>query len=109
MGFASITLGPQMLGYLLLTLTLLVMEKYRQGVSWPLWTLPVIFLAWVNTHGSFIIGIGVVGLYLVAGLVSFQAGSVEAGAWTEKKRIPLETALLLFLAELPLTPYRTQM
>src|SRR5260221_353452 len=109
LAFASFTLRPQMFGYLFLILTLLVMEKYRQGVSWPLWTLPVIFLAWVNTHGSFIIGIGVVGLYLVAGLFSFQAGSVEAVAWTEKQRIRLETALLLCLAVPPITPYGTQL
>ncbi len=109
LAFASFTLRPQMFGYLFLVLTLLVMEKYRQGVSWPLWTLPLIFLAWVNTHGSFIIGIGVVGLYLVAGLFSFEAGSVQAVAWTEKQRIWLETALLLCLAVLPITPYGTQL
>jgi hypothetical protein len=109
LAFASFTLRPQMFGYLFLILTLLVMEKFRQGVSWPLWTLPLIFLAWVNVHGSFIIGIGVVGLYLVAGLFSFQAGSVQAVAWTEKQRIRLETALLLCLAVLPITPYGTQL
>jgi hypothetical protein len=109
LAFASFTLRPQMLGYLFLILTLLVMEKFRQGVSWPLWTLPFIFLAWVNTHGSFIIGIGVVALYLVAGLFSFQTGSVEAIAWTRKQRLRLETALLFCLAVLPITPYGTQL
>ena len=109
LAFASFTLRPQMFGYLFLILTLLVMEKFRQGVSWPLWTLPFIFLAWVNTHGSFIIGIGVVALYLVAGLFSFQAGSVEAIAWTRKQRLRLETALLFCLAVLPITPYGTQL
>ena len=109
LAFASITLRPQMFGYLFLILTLVVMEKFRQGVSWPLWTLPLIFLVWVNTHGSFIIGIGVIALYLVAGLFSFQAGSVEAIAWTRKQRLQLETALLFCLAVLPVTPYGTQL
>jgi hypothetical protein len=85
------------------------MEKFRQGATWPLWTLPLIFLAWVNTHGSFIIGIGVVALYLAAGLFSFHAGSVEAVAWTRKQRLQLETALLFCLAVLPITPYGTQL
>src|SRR5713101_337444 len=44
LAFASFTLRPQMFGYLFLILTLLVMERFRQGVSWPLWTLPLIFL-----------------------------------------------------------------
>jgi hypothetical protein len=109
LAFASFTLRPQMFGYLFLILTLLVMEKFRRGVTWPLWTLPLIFLAWVNTHGSFIIGIGVVALYLLAGLFSFQAGSVEAVAWTRKQRLQLETALLFCLAVLPITPYGTQL
>ena len=109
LAFASFTLRPQMFGYLFLILTLLVMEKFRQGVSWPLWTLPFIFLAWVNTHGSFIIGIGVVALYLFAGLFSFEAGSVDAVGWTRKQRLQLETALLLCLAVLPITPYGAQL
>jgi hypothetical protein len=109
LAFASFTLRPQMFGYLFLVLTLLVLEKYRQGVSWPLWTLPLIFLVWVNTHGSFIIGIGVVGLYLVAGLVSFEVGSVKAVAWTQEQRVRLEKVLLLCLAVLPITPYGTQL
>ena len=109
LAFASFTLRPQMFGYLFLILTLLVLEKFRQGNSWPLWTLPVIFLAWVNTHGSFIIGIGVVALYLCAGLFSFQKGSVQAIAWTRKQRLQLETALLFCLAVLPITPYGTQL
>ena len=74
LAFASFTLRPQMFGYLFLILTLLVMEKFRQGVSWPLWTLPLIFLAWVNTHGSFIIGIGVVAFVFVRGTVFVSTG-----------------------------------
>jgi len=86
-----------------------VMEKFRQGVSWPIWTLPPMFLLWVNTHGSFIIGIGVITLYLLAGLFSLHKGSVEAIAWTRSQRIKLETALLLCVAVLPITPYGTQL
>ena len=109
LAFANFTARPQMFGYLFLVLTLIVMEKFRQGVSWPLWTLPLIFLAWVNMHGSFIIGIGIVVLNLVAGLFTFSKGSVQATAWTPKQRIQLETCLLACLAVLPITPYGTQL
>jgi hypothetical protein len=107
--FGSFSARPQMFGYLFLVLTLLVMEKFRQGVTWPLWTLPLIFLAWVNTHGSFIIGVGIIVLNLLAGLLAFQSGAVEAVAWTRKQRLQLETCLLLCLAALPITPYGTQL
>jgi len=56
-GFRLFHRTPANFGYLFLVLTLLVMENFAMRVTWPLWTLPLIFLAWVNTHGSFIIGI----------------------------------------------------
>lgn len=105
----SFTARPQMFGYLFLVFTLLILEKFRQGTSWLLWALPPIFLVWVNIHGSFVIGIGIVVVYLLAGLLDFSAGSVEANAWTAKQRLQLESALLMCLAVLPITPYGTQL
>src|SRR5262249_49807369 len=105
----SFTARPQMFGYLFLVFTLLILEKFRQGTSWLLWALPPIVLVWVNTHGSFVIGIGVIVVYLLAGLFDFSAGSVEANAWTAKQRLQLESALLMCLAVLPITPYGTQL
>ncbi len=109
LAFGSFTARPQMFGYFFLVLTVLALEKFRHGTTWPLWTLPLIFLAWVNTHGSFIIGVGLIGLYLVCGLFSLSVGSVEATAWTPKQRLQLESALLLCIVVLPLTPYGTQL
>jgi hypothetical protein len=108
LAFASFNLRPQMIGYLFLILVLVVIEKFRQGRNYALWFLPPIFLIWVNTHGSFIIGIGVVAFYLIAGLWEFRAGSVEGRKWTPEQRIRLEIALLLSLAVLPITPYGAQ-
>jgi hypothetical protein len=105
----SFTLRPQMFGYVFLVLLLIVLKLFRKGVSWPVWTLPAMFLLWVNTHGSFIVGIGVLAVYLCCGLKSFQVGSVQAIAWSAKQRIQLELALLLSLAVLPITPYGTQL
>jgi hypothetical protein len=48
-------------------------------------------------------------LYLLAGIFSFQKGSVEAIAWTRSQRIKLETALLLCIAVLPITPYGSEL
>ena len=105
----SFNLRPQMFGYLFLVTLLIVLEWFRKGVTWPVWMLPFLFLAWVNIHGSFVVGIGVLVVYLCAGLRSFQVGDVEAVAWSAKQRTRLELALLLSLAALPLTPYGTQL
>lgn len=105
---ASFTLRPQMLGYLFLVLTLIALERFRQGKPRALWFLPVTFLLWVNTHGSFTIGLGTIFLYWVAGLKKFRLGGIEAHQWTAAERVRLELVFVLCLAVLPLTPYGTQ-
>jgi hypothetical protein len=105
----SFSLRPQMLGYLFLLLTLIVLELFRHGKPRALVALPFLFLLWVNTHGSFIIGIGILVLCLVSGLKDFQFGGIEARAWTPQQRRQLETALLFSLAALMITPYGTEL
>jgi len=103
------TLRPQMFGYLFLLLLLIVLELFRKRVVWPIWTLPPLFLLWVNTHGSFIVGIGVLAIYLCCGLTSVQFGAIETKAWNPRQRLQLELVLLGSLAVLPLTPYGTKL
>jgi hypothetical protein len=102
---ASFNLRPQMLGYLFLILTLIALERFRQGKQRTVWLLPVLFLVWVNTHGSWIVGLATVALYIVAGLVSFQIGSLETRRWTKAERLRLEIVFLLSLVAIPITPY----
>jgi hypothetical protein len=119
-GFASATivsifamenfnLRPQMFGFLFLVITLIVLEHFRQGRPKALWILPPLFLIWINVHGSWIIGLGVVLLALAVGLFDFSMGSVESVRWTDKQRIQLELVLLGSLAVIPLTPYGTRL
>src|SRR5487761_519689 len=79
------SLRPQLLGYAFLLLTLIVLEKYRQGSRNILWVLPPLFVLWVNTHGSFVLGLFVIALYWAAGLWEFDAGPVQARLWTKKQ------------------------
>src|ERR1700733_4161827 len=102
---ASFNLRPQMLGYLFLVFTLIALELFRQGKQRAVWLLPILFLVWVNTHGSWIVGLGTVALYFLAGLVSFQMGSLEARRWTNAERLRLEIVFLLSLVAIPITPY----
>jgi hypothetical protein len=106
---ASFNLRPQMLGYFFLILTLIALERFRQGKQRAVWLLPLLFLIWINTHGSWIIGFGAVALYIASGLVSFQTGSLEARRWTKSERLRLETVFLLCLAAIPITPYGTEL
>ena len=102
---ASFNLRPQMIGYFFLILTLIALERFRQGKQRAVWTLPFLFLLWINVHGSWIVGLGAVALYIVCGLVSFQAGSLEAQRWTSTERLRLEMVFMLSLAAIAITPY----
>jgi len=101
----SFSLRPQMLGYLFLILTLIALERFRQGKRGALWFLPILFLVWVNTHGSWIIGLGTVVGYWFAGLFEFQLGSLEVRRWSQPDRVRLSFVFLLSLCALPITPY----
>ena len=105
----SFTLRPQMLGYLFIILTLIALERFRQNKPRALWFLPLLFLVWINTHGSFIIGLGVLFVYWAAGLKAFRFGEIEARRWTPAERLRLEFVFLLCLAVLPITPYGTRL
>ena len=105
----SLSLRPQMLGYLFIILTLIVLEYFRQGKPRGLWFLPPLFLMWINTHGSWVIGLAVLFVFLAGGLIDFRIGSIEARRWSAKERVHLEVAFLLCLAAIPLTPYGTRL
>ena len=105
----SLTLRPQMLAYLYLILTLIVLELFRKGRQRVVWLLPPLFVLWVNTHSSFTIGLGVTAVYWAAGLVEFRSAGLEARRWTTAQRLRLESAFALCLLALTITPYGTRL
>ena len=102
-------LRPQMLGYLFLILTLIVLERFRQGNRLTIWLLPLLMLVWVNTHGSWIIGLGTIAVYLGCGLVNFRLGSVETTRWSSADRSKLIAVLALCAIATVITPYGTRL
>ncbi|HET9177514.1 MAG TPA: hypothetical protein VFQ24_04065 [Terriglobia bacterium] len=101
----SFSVQPQLLGEALLLATLIILERFRQGRPRPLWALPLLFLIWVNSHGTFILGFGALAIYLVGGSLSFRAAGVWSKPWTPAQRRQLGlTILLCGLASL-VTPY----
>jgi hypothetical protein len=109
LAFASFNLRPQMLGYLFLILTLIVLEHFRRGKSRALWFLPPLFLIWINTHGSWVSGLGVIFVFWACGLVGFHLGNVKARRWSPTERLRLEFAFLLCIATIAFTPYGTRL
>jgi hypothetical protein len=102
------TLRPQLLGYIFLLITLICLERYKQGLQKSLWILPPLFLIWINTHGSFILGFCMLGLYWICGLVPFKLGGLKMEPWRPRQRIHMEIVFLLGTLTLPLTPFGGQ-
>lgn len=114
LALAQFNLRPQMIGYLLLVGTLIILEKFRQSgddvrkARW-IWLLPVIMLVWINAHGSWVIGMGAFFVYCAAGFFEFRMGGVETTKWNPTQRKQILLAFLLSLAVLPLNPYGTEL
>ncbi len=101
----SFNLRPQMLGYLFLILTLIVLERFRRGKRRAIWALPILMVIWINAHASWIIGLGVIGVYLASGLVEFHLGDIEARRWSPSDRLRLAIVFVLCSCATLITPY----
>ena len=108
--FATIgfSIRPQMIGYLLLLVELLLIQLGR--VRNPLWFfgLPPLFAMWVNCHGSFFLGFVLAGVILFSFCFNFRIGSLVSPGWEPRRRRLLALALLLSLAALFLNPVGVQ-
>ncbi len=64
-GFA---IRPQIFTYCGAALTLWLIDRYRHGHPRALWLFPLLFVAWANMHGGFILGLGILGCFACADL-----------------------------------------
>jgi hypothetical protein len=62
---------PQMVSYFFLALLLLMLSLARRQRGW-LYAVPVLFVLWANLHGSFLLGLGVLALEVLAAVVRIR-------------------------------------
>lgn len=99
------TLRPQLLGYIFFATTVLTLDIVEKGRTNALWIFPPLFLAWVNTHGSFILGLMVLGFYWASGSVDFRLGMLVAKKRTKLQQRSLLLVIFGSLLALFMTPY----
>ena len=99
------SLRPQLLGYIFLLITLICLERFRRGRQTNLWILPGVFVLWVNTHGTFTLGLAALAIYGVAGLKDVRLGPRAGKAWLPRQRWHLVLVFLLCVAALLVNPY----
>ena len=98
-------LRPQVFSFILFSMFFWVLEGYRFGRRDKLWLLPLLMVVWVNTHGAFVLGLGLTALYfgceLVRTLANPGATDVLSGAKLRKLGVvlPLSAAATLLNPE----------
>ncbi len=108
---ATISFGPRTLlfGWICLVAELLILERYfgdsPRAFRKVLWMLPLLFGIWVNTHGSWIIGMVVLIGFLACGCFRISVGAIENKSWTRDQFQVLAGATSLSLASVFLNPY----
>jgi hypothetical protein len=104
--FSTIGLGirPHMFGYIFLIVELILLHLGRTRNPRFFWGLPVLFAIWVNTHGSFFLGLLVAGVVLASSFFRFQAGLLVSPSWDPRVQRTLAYAFVLSIAALFLNP-----
>ncbi len=64
-----ISFRGQLISVMLLGVLLYLLEKYKDGSQKALFFVPLLFFIWANIHGQFILGLGVLFLWLFADVV----------------------------------------
>lgn len=94
---AVVSFGPRTLlfGWLYLLVMLIALDRFQQGSEGAIWVVPPLFLLWVNSHGSWIIGLAIYGIIVASGFFQFEFGQIQAHRWSQRQlKILLSVGLL---------------
>ena len=90
---AGLAVRPQVIGYLLLIVELILLHLGRTRNPRWLLLLPPLFAVWVNCHGSFMLGLIVGIIHLIASFAPRGPGSILVIHWPQPARRMLEICL----------------
>jgi hypothetical protein len=101
---SGLAIRPQVVGYCLLVVELLLLHLGRTRNPRWFFGLPLLFAIWVNCHGTFFLGLLVAAVFLFTSLFSFQIGSLVSPRWDPRCRQIFAWAFALSLAALLVNP-----
>ncbi len=100
----GLAIRPHMIGFLLLLCELLILHLARARSAKWFFALPPLFALWVNCHGSFFLGLLVLGIVLACSFWDVQWGLLVSRSWSKHDRHTLVLAFALSMAALFLNP-----
>ena len=103
----SVNSGPRTIAmaYIAMSAELGILEAAERGKTRVLWLLPPLFCIWVNLHGSWLIGMGLLVLYILCGAFGVKKGVIEQQAFSPSDRNRFLTVLGLSIGALFVNPY----
>jgi hypothetical protein len=104
---ATVSFGPRtiLFGYVYLLVLLIILQRFRQQGSAPLWLIPPLFCLWANTHGSWSLGLILFFLIGVSGLFEGSWGRIESTRWTPAQLRKLVLTAAASMAALFVNPF----
>jgi hypothetical protein len=104
---AKVSYGPRtiLFGYVFMVVLLSFLQAFRDERRAVLWFLPPLFLVWVNTHGSWALGLILFFLVAVSGFVEGRWGLVESRRWTRSETKQLILSGAASVGALFINPY----
>jgi hypothetical protein len=104
--FATVGLSirPQMIGYNLLIVELLLVHLGRTRSRRWFYCLPLLFAVWVNCHGSFFLGLVLLGMFAACSFFHFRMGLLSSPLWDPASRRTFVIAGCLSVAATLLNP-----
>ena len=103
----TVNSGPRTIAiaYLAMAFELMILERAEAGQKRLLWLLPLLFCVWVNLHGSWLIGVGLLVLYILCGWFRVQKGVFEQQSFAPRDRQRLLAVLGASLVAVFANPY----
>jgi hypothetical protein len=103
---AAINIGsrPLLFGWLYMVALLLILAAVRRGGWRWLWLLPALFCLWINSHGSWPMGMAVLAIFVASGLVEGRWGQACATQWSAPELYKLLAAAAASVAALFVNP-----
>lgn len=104
--FATVSFGPRTLlfGWLCLIAELLILRASEERPK-LVYALPGLFLLWVNTHGSWVIGLVLLIVSIVVGSIPARLGLLTCEGFAAQRRMQLIVAAGLSVCALFINPY----
>ena len=103
---ATVSFGPRTLlfGWLLLVIEMVLINLYTSRPRMIYW-LPIIFMLWINMHGSWMMGLALYLVFLLSGLPSLQISEFEYHLWSPSQLRSLCVVFVLCCMAIFINPY----